>query len=245
MSEDGDGIKALIVIVIAVVLLVGLVTVVSSQTQPGYHSETRNGQEILRPEDDIGGEWGEMGVSGCIVHSDCVDDVGTPDGNSTYLWKNYTNPAEEDQHILSDLARPDITITGVTAWSVARWNATGGVGYAYEFGLSFPHLAGYMDCTPKWTGDLSLAFTNYSLVLPKCIGIDWTQAFVDNTTFKQGPYGINYNMTVTSEGVTVTYTYTVSVQDYGPIVDLTLLLPFIIIVAVVLVIVTWAIVRED
>lgn len=240
--EDGDGIKGLIVIVIAVVLLVGLVTVVSSETQPRLVPTRVYDAEVLRPEDDVGGEWGEMGVKGCIVHSDCVDDA-SPDANSTYLWKNYTNVAEEDQHILSDLLRIDITITGVTAWSVARWNATGGVGYAYEWGLSFPHLAGYMDCTPKWTGDLSLAYTNYTLVLPKCIGIDWTPAFLDNTTFKQAPYGINYNMTVTSEGVTVSYYSIELLPETGPVVDLRLLLAFIIIVAVVLVIISWALIH--
>jgi len=244
MSEDGDGIKGLIVIVIAVVLLVGLVTVVSSETEPRLVPTNVAGVEVLRPEEDVGGEWDDWIPKGCGGdHFDCVDDA-TPDQNSTYLWKNYTIASTEDQHILGNLSDTDMIITGVVAWSWARINATWVEGVAYSFGLSYPHLAGYGDCTPFWTGELSLEWTNYTVVVPSCTGA-WTPLFINNMTFSQKGFSVNYNMTVTSEGVTVSYYHVEMLPETGPVVDLTLLLPFIIIVAVVLVILAWAIFRED
>lgn len=251
MSEDGAEIKGLIVIVIAVVLLVGLVAIVSAETEPRLVPTNVADVEILRPISNVPPQgsdyWIDWGVYGCPKsnHAQCVDEA-SPDENTTYLWRNTENgSAIEDQHILSNLTRTDITITGVIAWSVARINATWVEGNAYSFGLSYPHVAGYGDCAPFWTGELSLAWTNYSVVVPSCCGA-WTPLFINNMTFSQKGFGTpSYDMAVTSEGVTVSYYSVESLPETGLVVDLTLLLPFIIIIAVVIVVISWALIHGD
>lgn len=154
----------------------------------------------LKPNGDVSTGWSKTAT--CLSHFACVNDDPVHDGNTTIITSPSASLTDSFEH--ENFTPSASVIDSVTAWTVARENAT--LSQTYTFSAGHPTTCANL---PSLVPVLTQALTNYSTATyaTNCQSTAWTVANLNAlVTIHDSSLGDGTNpITSTATGITVAY----------------------------------------